>query len=312
MNSTIIIDASRAPEPETPTNSRPSTREARSAPRPRLSFAGVVRSERIKLTSLRSIRLTLLITVLFGLGLSAMIALLWSRDIGGEGAMVSSDPAGLQTYLLIVSTFTAPFLALVFGVLGVFAISSEYSSGMILSTLTAVPRRSPVFAAKALVTASIAAITALLLVLGGLGIAVAFLPEAAGEIASTAVISGALGTVAYLVLIALLAFGIAGLLRSTAGGIAVVAGLTFVLPIAFQLLMLTGWEWVPTVSAYLPAELGSTLSQGIAESVPAEVAAIEGGGAAGPGYWVALASMVGWAAIAAVPAALAFQRRDAR
>ncbi|WP_053383820.1 ABC-2 transporter permease [Leucobacter celer] len=314
MNSTIIIDASRAPEPASPASSGSPARGARpAAPAHRLTFSGVLRSERIKLTSLRSIRLTLLITVLFGLGLSAMIALLWSRDIGGEGAMISSDPAGLQTYLLIVSTFTAPFLALVFGVLGVFAISSEYSSGMILSTLTAVPRRSPVFAAKALVTAGIAAATALILVLGGLGIAVAFLPEAAAQIVSTAVISGALGTVAYLVLIALLAFGIAGLLRSTAGGIAVVAGLTFVLPIAFQLLTLTGWEWVPTVSAYLPAELGSTLSQGVSESTLAEAATIEGAAApAGPDYWLALVSMVGWSAIAVAPAALAFQRRDAR
>lgn len=311
MNSTIIIDASRAPEPATP--SAPSRASRTAAPASRLTFAGVLRSERIKLTSLRSIRLTLLITVLLGLGLSAMIALLWSRDIGGEGAMISTDPAGLQTYLLIVSTFTAPFLALVFGVLGVFAISSEYSSGMILSTLTAVPRRSPVFAAKALVTAGIAAATALALVLGGLAIAVAFLPEAGAQIVSTAVISGALGTVAYLVLIALLAFGVAGLLRSTAGGIAVVAGLTFVLPIAFQLLTLTGWEWVPTVSAYLPSELGGTLSRGIAESTLAEVATIEGAAApAGPGYWLALVSMVGWAAVAAAPAALAFQRRDAR
>lgn len=307
MTSTIIIDASTAPAP---VPASPARRPE--GPAPRLTFGGVLRSERIKLSSLRSIRITLLITALLGLGLSALIALAWSSEVMGSGA-AAADSAGLQAYLLIVSTFTAPFLALVFGVLGVFAISSEYSSGMILSTLTAVPTRTPVFVAKALVTAVIAAVTALLLVLGGLAVAVAFLPDAASELGSAAVVSGALGTVAYLVLITLLAFGVAGLLRSTAGGIAVAAGITFVLPIAFQLLALTGWEWVPTVAAYLPSELGGTLSQGISEAALAAMATVESAGAAsGPGYWLALGSMTAWAAVVVVPAAIAFRRRDAR
>ncbi|MFT4231844.1 MAG: ABC transporter permease, partial [Leucobacter sp.] len=284
------------------------------APGPRLAFGGVLRSERIKLTSLRSIRLTLIITVLVGFGLSAMLALVMSTE-AGPGVDPGADALGQQSYLLMVSTFAAPFLALIFGVLGVFAISSEYSSGMILSTFAAVPRRWPVFVAKAIVAAALAALTAVLTVAGGLGIAIAFIPAAAGQLTSEPVVSGVLGTVAYLVLIALLAFGIAGLLRSTAGGIAVIAGVTFVLPIAMQVLTLTGWEWVPAVSAYLPAELGSTLAQGVTQEVAAGSGAVtvEGGAAAeGPGYWTALVSMIGWAAAVVLPAAAAFQRRDAR
>lgn len=313
MTSTITIDASGIPGQETGASATRAAQRPATGRALRLSFGGVLRSERIKLSSLRSIRLTLLITVLVGLGLSAMIALLWSSQAGGVDAMMTTDPAGLQSYLLIVSTFTAPFLALVFGVLGVFAVTSEYSSGMILSTLTAVPQRTPVLVAKAIVTAAVAAVTALALVLGGLALAVAFLPEAAGQLGSTAVISGGLGTVAYLVLITLLAFGIATMLRSTAGGIAVIAGVTFVLPIAMQVLMLTGWEWLPTVAAYMPGDLGSTLAAGITDaSMPAAVTVDGQAVAAGPDYWQALAAMAVWAAAALVPAALLFKRRDAR
>ncbi|MFV0433784.1 MAG: ABC transporter permease subunit [Leucobacter sp.] len=268
---------------------------------PRLTFAGVLRSERIKLASLRSIRVTLLLTLLGGLALSVLIAWAWSTEVGGPDSMLAADAVGLQTYLLMVSTFTAPFLALVFGVLGVFAVSSEYSSGMILSTLTAVPRRTPVFVAKAIVTAVLAAVTALVLVSGALVAAIAFLPESAAQLGSPIVISGVLGTVAYLVLFALLSFGISALLRSTAGGIAVVAGIAFVVPVALQVLMMTNWEWVPRVSMLLPAELGSVLSRGFVDAAPG-----------GIGYWGALALMTAWAAVAVIPAAIAFKRRDAR
>jgi len=259
----------------------------------------VLRSERIKLASLRSIRITLATTLFLGLALSIMIAALWSADVG-TGGVIPVDPLGYQSYLLMVATFSAPFLALVFGVLGVFAISSEYSTGMILSTLAAVPRRTPVLVAKAAVTAVVAAITAGILVVGGLGIGVAFLPLAAPELGSVAVISGALGTITYLACIALFAFGISALLRSTAGGIAVVAGVTFVLPVVFQVLSLLEWEWVLTVSNVLPAALGNTLAQGIVEPT------------GGLSFWGALAAMLVWVAAALIPASIAFARRDAR
>ena len=286
MTSTILADASPA--------AGPSAHTLRAQPGRGLAFPGVLRSEWIKLSSLRSIRVTIVATVLSGLALSALIAASMGEDVFGPG------DAGLRGFLLMAATFSAPFLALVFGVFGVFAISSEYSSGMILSTLAAVPRRTPVFVAKAIVLALIAAVMAFAVVAGGLAVAVALRPESAAQLGSGAVISGGLGTVAYLVLIALFAFGVAGLLRSTAGGISVVAGVTFVLPVGFQVLSMTGWEWVDLVAAYLPISLGGTIGQGLG---------IESGE---PGYWGSLAAMLVWAAVAVVPAAILFKRRDAR
>ena len=159
---------------------------------------------------------------------------------------------------------------------------------------------SPVASAKMLVLAAISAAAALVIIGGGLAIAALSLPAAVPALGSTAVLSGALGMVSYLVLFALFAAGVAGLLRSTAGGIAVVAGVAFVLPIGFQILSLTGWEWVPTAAQYLPASLGNVIAQGIAEV------------ASGPNFWGALAAMVGWAVVVMVPALFALMRRDAR
>ena len=269
-----------------------------------LRFGGVIRSEWIKLLSLRSMKITLAVTVLASLGIGALIG--WaSKDFFTE-----QGDAALNMYLLQVATFPATFLALIFGVLGVFAVASEYSSGMILSTLAAVPTRRPVFWAKAIVLTIVAGVTALFLVLAGLGIGALMVPDAAAGLIDPQVVSGSLGTVAYLVLIALFAFGVASLLRSTAGGIAVVAGITFVLPVGFQVLMMTGWEWVTNVASYLPSSLGSTLGQGIDEGVVATVDGM-GGEPTGPTFWVALAAMAVWAAVTVLPAAGVFQRRDA-
>ncbi|UOQ60739.1 ABC transporter permease [Leucobacter rhizosphaerae] len=295
MTSTILIDASTAPVAagdHVARKSRPA------GPAPRLTTAGVLRSEWIKLASLRSIRVTILVTVLAGLGFSAMIGMLWSGELTGAGT--TPDPAALEAYLLTVSTASASFLALVFGVLGVFAVASEYSSGMILSTLTAVPRRTPVAIAKMVVLATISAITALTVVVGGLGIAALCLPAAGPSLLAMPVVSGVLGTIVYLVLFALFAAGIAGLLRSTAGGIAVVAGVAFVLPIGFQVLSLTGWEWVPVAAQYLPSSLGAVISQGMVDV------------ASGPTFWGALGAMLAWAVVVLIPALLGFLRRDAR
>lgn len=263
-----------------------------------LSFGGVLRAERIKMLSLRSIKITLILTLAAGIGLAGLIGIA-GLDMMQQQGGADAPAAGMQVYLLMVSTFTAPFLAMVFGVLGVFAIASEYSSGMILSTLAAAPKRGMVFASKAVVLAMISAIGALIIVGAGLLIAVAFLPASAAQLGSWEVLSGVLGTVLYLILIALLAFGVATLLRSTAGGISTIVGLTFVLPVGFQVLMMTGWQWVEVVAHYLPNQLGSVLSSGAA-------------GQTEPAYGVAAIAMIIWAAAALIPAVISFRRRDAK
>ncbi|MGO3148399.1 MAG: ABC transporter permease subunit [Leucobacter sp.] len=274
---------------------------AGSGPAPKLNFGGILKSERIKLTSLRSFRITLLLTVLAGLGMSLLSGFAFTSQFEFQQLSPADMPAeALQSYLLNVSTFSSAFLALIFGVLGVFAISSEYSSGMILSSLAAVPRRTPMYIAKAIVLGLISAVTALALMLAGLAIGVIFLPEAAAELTSSVVISGVLGATGYLLFIALLGFGISTVLRSTAGGIAVVVGITFVAPVVMQLLTLTSWEWVPVVSNYLPMTLGTLLGMGTVEN--------EGM----PSYWISLLAMLIWALVPMIAGHALLKSRDAK
>lgn len=308
MTNTIIIDASSAPDPASAqlrTASLRSQHPAGSAAKPRLTFGGLVRAERIKLSSLRSIKFTLAGSLIAGIGLSTLIAFVWSANALGQTGAVDT-PESLQEYLLISATFAAPFLSLVFGVLGVLVISSEYASGLILSTLVAAPRRNSVFLAKTLVLAVTAALVALVNSVIGLGVALIFAPEAAAELFTLRVVSGVLGGVGYLVLIALFAFGIAAMLRNAAGAIGIVAGVTFVAPIAFSMLTMSGWEWVPVVSEYVPTMLLNTLIMGIQPAAAGVEAA-----AGVPGYWGALGAMAVWAVVALVPAFALFGRRDA-
>lgn len=270
-------------------------------PNTRLTFGGVIKSERIKLTSLRSFRITLSLTVLAGIGLAFLGGMAMTSMYSYMEIDIASMPAAdLQSYLLNVATSASPFLALIFGVLGVFAISSEYSSGMVLSSLAAVPSRTPMYLAKALVLSIVSGVTAFVISVAGLGVALLYLPEAGAELLTATVISGVLGTVAYLVLIALLGFGIAAILRSTAGGIAIVAGVTFVLPIGFQFLSMTSWEWVPVVSEYLPMTLGTILAAG---NIAVE---------SGPSFWVALLAMAIWAVVPCIIGNVLLKSRDAK
>ena len=119
-------------------------------------------------------------------------------------------------------------------------IGGEYGSGMIRVTLAATPRRLTAFTAKALVTAAGALAASLLAVGGsvlagwlilparGLSAANGYIPLSLGD---TADLRAAGGSVLYLTLIALLAFGVTAAVRDSAAGIGVVLGVLLVFPI---------------------------------------------------------------------------------
>ena len=128
----------------------------------------------------------------------------------------------------------------VIALLAVLAIGGEYGNGMIRLTLTALPRRLTAFTAKALVTAAAALAAAVLavggsvlagwLILPGQGLSAAngYLTLSLGNGAD---LRAACGSVLYLTLIALLAFGVTAAVRDAATGIALVLGLLLLFPI---------------------------------------------------------------------------------
>ena len=108
----------------------------------------VIRSEWIKLRSVRSMIFTL------GLTASAVIAAGVLVSMLSDGAPIAADGEGIYDPAGN-SLFGATLAQLVLGVVGALVITSEYSTGLIRTTLTAVPRRLPVLWAKVIVVAAV-------------------------------------------------------------------------------------------------------------------------------------------------------------
>ena len=223
--------------------------------RGRLTQAGVFRSEWTKLYSLRSTRYSLLATALmtigFGIIASAATVSRWSSMSAADKA--TFDP--LSTSLLGVR-----FGVLAIGVLGVLLIAGEYTTGMIRSTMTAVPERLPVLWAKsgvyalvALVVAVPAALIAFFAgqaILSGQNIQIAF--------SHAGVPRAVLGAAIYLMLVGLFAMGLGAIMRNTAAGIATFAGIMFVIP---PLVTILPSSIANSIDPYLPSNAGQAMMQ---------------------------------------------------
>ncbi len=278
----------------------------------KLTLGGVIRSEWIKAMSLRSIRWTLVLSIGLGMAMCTIMGFALND--------LFSDPTSSMTateYVLAVTTFPATFLAFVFGVLGAFVFSSEYASGMILSTLTAAPRRGYVVAAKVLVLTAISAVAALLVVGAGIAVAVLHRPEVADVLTTTQVLTGMLGTVLFLVAISLFAFAVAGIVRSTAGAITVVVGILLLVPTILQIMSgVLDWNWLVTVQNYLPMTLGSNLGVGITDaadlSLRVQMEQADSGYADVLGYWDSAFNLALWVIVPMAVAVRLFFSRDAK
>jgi ABC-type transport system involved in multi-copper enzyme maturation permease subunit len=212
-----------------PITASTATRPAPAAepPRWRAGLPQAMRAEWTKLVSLRSTRWTLLITAV-GTFLVTFLAT--------HGALHHSPQwyRGFDPTNQSLSGMAIGSLAL--GVLGILAVSAEYGSGTIRSSLAATPRRGAFLTAKVIVVGLLTLL---------LGEALSFIAFFEGQAvlkggAPTATLGqpGVLRAVAlsgfFLALFALLGLGLGVIVRHTAGAIAVFAGVTFLLPILFN------------------------------------------------------------------------------
>ncbi len=142
-------------------------------------------------------------------------------------------------------------------VIAVLAVSSEYSTGMIRITLTAMPRRLTVLAAKAALVAGLvlaagtvavlASVLAGRLILAGHGFTAAhgyppLTSPAPLSLGDGPVLRAACGSVLYLALIALLSLGIATAVRESAVAIGLVLGLLYVFPVVASVVSNQHWQ----------------------------------------------------------------------
>jgi hypothetical protein len=257
----------------------------------RVTQRRVLRSEWSKLWSLRSTWITVALgsVVLLAIGLIASSTFTPGQTQAGPGPAIPTDAVGLA----LSGTNLA---LLVIGVLGVMFAAGEYTTGLIKATLSAVPGRLPVLAAKALVVGavSLAAATVgafLAFLLGG-----SVVPDSiALTLGDHGVVRSLLGAGLYLGLVGVLGVGLGVLLRSVAGGVAVLVGAFLLLP---GLTGLLPDSWNDAIGPYLPSNAGDSM-----------MSLTTGDGSLSPG--AGLTAMVVWVVFVVGAAAYRLRRSDA-
>jgi ABC-2 type transport system permease protein len=153
-----------------------------------------------------------------------------------------------------------PLVQLCMAVLAVLAITSEYATGMIRTSLTAVPRRGALLAAKAAVVAAISLVAGQLAVWGMFLVCRAIVGDRLIPPGYTTAVSEEIPMVLAsglsVVVIALVALGLGTVMRSTAGAIVAVCVLLFMMPLAVNLL---ADPWNDRIASVLPSNLAAQL-----------------------------------------------------
>jgi ABC-2 type transport system permease protein len=270
------------------------TAPVRSTTRLKVTGRRVLRSEWAKLWSLRSTWITLGLGLLFLLAFGTIAALRY-KSMLNSGQPMDGDFADATPYSLAL--FGVPFALIALGVLGVLTASGEYSTGMIRSTLAAVPRRLPVLWSKAAVYGLLAFVTGAAGALVGFLISNGVLSGAAisMSLSDGGVLRGLLGVGIYLGLVGVIGVALGTLLRSTAGGISALVGTFLLVP---GLMSLLPKSWRTDLTPYLPSNAGESIYS---------LHHVTGSLSAGAGLLV----LLGWTVLALGGAAYRLMRSDA-
>jgi ABC-2 type transport system permease protein len=266
-----------------------------------LTFGGLLRSEWIKLWSVRAtwwlFPIAIVVTVLISLALPLVVVL-----SGGDSETTREIGGGDANALLVGSaTSGIGFSQLVLVVLGALVITGEFGTGMIRSTFLAAPGRTSAVLAKALVFAITTFVIGFLAVLLSAAIDAPIL-AGAGAVADFSdgqLWAAFLGASGYLALLSLLALAFGLLIRNTAGSIATVLGLVLVLPNIINILSaLLRQAWTSNLSELLPSTAGNHLytygpGLGTALALPGAWTIEPWGGGLILAAWVVVVGVVG-------------------
>lgn len=198
----------------------------------RATFSRALRSELIKFTSLRStlwcFALMAVFTVGFGLFASTALA-------GG------TPPPGAERVGMTAILISTNFIQVVVVVLGALLMTGEYATGTMRTSVRAVPARTPILFAKAVILAGFVLVFSMLVSL--LTVAATSTSLAAGDrvdLAQPETWAILFGNAVFLAAMGVLSLGVGTILRTSAATISICIGLNFVAPIILAALPMEG------------------------------------------------------------------------
>ena len=253
----------------------------------------VLLSEFTKFRSLRSTMWTLVAAVALMIGIGALFS---GVNASQYHTFNWAERAAFNP--VTTSLRGVDFAVVAFGVLGLLLTGGEYSTGMIRSSLTAVPRRLPVLWGKAAVFAgsifSVSLVASFICFF--LGQAVLSSHHLGVSITAHDALRSVIGAALYVTVAGLIGLALGALLRNTAAGITTFAAVFFVIPLLATLLPASISNHV---AQYLPSNAGGAIWGGAA-FVP---------NALSP--WTGFARLCGYAAILIGAGAWRLRRSDA-
>lgn len=261
---------------------------AQALPAHRAGLVQAVRAEWSSFWSVRSTMWSLIVTAVLVLGISVL-------STATRGA---HDPIEDFTRISLIGIL---FAQLSLGVLAVLVMSTEYSTGSIRSTLAVMPRRPVVLVAKVLVFGTVAYVVTQVLAVVAFLVGQAFLARngAHATLSDPGVVRALVGSAVYVLLLALMALGIATIVRHTAAAITVYVGVLLIVPLLVQAFPL---GFVNAVSRYLPLNIGTVA---ISVRTPQRL-----NGTPLFGHWMGLAVLAAYALVALVAGGVLMARRD--
>jgi ABC-2 type transport system permease protein len=253
---------------------------------------GVIASEFTKLRSVRSTYWTIAALIIVSVGISAIAGFGMASNIHNQPWNKAGTDATQDSLIAFFELGQ-----LIIAVIGAMIITSEYSTGMIRTSLTAMPRRGTVYLGKLIVLTSVTLVVSLVTsflafftgqaALSGSGVSASlfhsvtipagvqlnqtgngpttYVFQGTDVISSGTVLTAVAGTALFVTVVALIAFGLGAIIRHTAGAITSTIGLMFVLSIIIQILP-DNWRW--EIMRFFPDAAGRVISVTIGPANP--------------------------------------------
>ncbi|WP_037913445.1 ABC transporter permease [Actinacidiphila yeochonensis] len=255
------------------------------------SPSAVLLSEWTKIRSVRSTVWTLALAFLVTLALGAVICLVFNNQWStmSQEDMLTFDPTNTSFFGMTLGQ-----LALI--VFGVLVFSSEYSTGMIRTSLAAVPQRASFYLAKVAVAGMLAFVVGMVTSFLTFFLGQALLGSHKAHIGDPGVLRAVFGAGLYMTLLVLLCVGAAAMLRSP------MLGLGIMMPFFFLVSpILTAVPKVKTVARYFPDQAGRKIMQVVPSS----------GDHTSYGPWGGILIMAVWVVVVLIGGYAVLKRRDA-